>query len=53
MNCVIDYMIAHNIPRTVENYVRFAYLGDKTVDDVEGEDLVEIQDLIEEGALVN
>jgi len=51
-NCVIDYMSKNNIPLTVSNYVSLAWCGDKTFADLEGEELADVEDLIDRGMLV-
>ena len=50
-NLVIGYMKEHGIPQTTENYVALNFGG--TIDDLEGENLIEVLDLIGEGILMN
>lgn len=38
-------------PNTVEEYVALAYLGDRTIESLEGEELAEVLNLIEQGKL--
>jgi hypothetical protein len=52
-NCVLDYLIKTGEPCTVENYVGLNWMGDKTLADLEGEELVEVLELVEQGLLVN
>ena len=48
---VVARMIKERVPLTVANYVAFAY-WDKTFDELEGEQLCEILELVEDGVLV-
>ena len=48
---IINYMKKHGTPLTTENYVALNTGG--TIDALEGENLVEVLDLIEEGILTN
>lgn len=48
---VIEYMKKHGIPLTTENYVALNW--GRPLDTLEGENLVEVLDLIEEGILTN
>lgn len=49
---LIDYMRRKKIAMTAENYIELNTLGDAhTVDELEGENLVEVLDLLEEGVL--
>jgi hypothetical protein len=52
-NIIVDALIKMGQPLTVENYVALNWFGDKTVADLEGEELVEVLDLVEEGLLSN
>lgn len=49
-NCVLDFMVKNGIPLLVDLYVRFNY-WDRTVDSLEGEELAELEKLIESGVL--
>lgn len=44
-NHVLNYMLQQpDMPLTVEKYVGMAYMGQKTLTDLEGEELAELQD---------
>jgi hypothetical protein len=49
-NTVVDYLAKLGRP-TVDEYVALNWCGDKTFEDLEGEELAEVLDLIEEGEL--
>ncbi len=51
MDYVLEYMKKNDIPLTVKNYIEIAYLGDRTLADLEGEELVEVEDLVRDGEL--
>jgi hypothetical protein len=53
VNPVVAYFIKNKIPLTVKNYVRCNWMGQKTVEDLEGEEVAEIEELLEEGQLVD
>ena len=53
LDSLLRYMIALNIPLTVENYVGLNFMGDQTRDSLEGEYLAEVERLIEDGLLVD
>lgn len=50
-NYMIDYLAKLGRP-TVDEYVALNWCGDKTFEDLEGEELAEVLDLIEAGDLV-
>jgi hypothetical protein len=50
-NHTFDYMVKHGIPKTTDHYTSLNYCGDKTVADLDGEELAEILGLVEEGLL--
>lgn len=50
-NHTLDYMVKHGIPKTTEHYTSLTYCGDKTVADLDAEELAEILGLVEEGLL--
>jgi hypothetical protein len=51
---VIDYLIKMGYPLTVKNYLHVSYMGDAScLDDLEGENRAEVEDLIERGLLVD
>jgi hypothetical protein len=52
VNCVLEKMAELGVPRTVKNYVTFAYLGGRTYESLEGEELAEVYSLVNEGELV-
>ena len=53
-NCVLEMMKKCGIPLTVKHYLSLAYFGDITgLDQVGPEDRVEIDELIEDGILVD
>jgi hypothetical protein len=52
VNCVLEKMQELGVPRTVKNYVKFAYLGGRTYESLEGEELAEVYSLVNDGQLV-
>ncbi len=50
-NHTFDYMVKHGIPKTTDHYTSLNYCGDKTVADLDAEELAEILGLVEEGLL--
>ena len=46
-NCVLDKMLELEGPLTVERYVELAYMGSKTLADIQGEEWCEIWDFQE------
>jgi hypothetical protein len=50
---VLDWMIAHKRPLTLREYVQINWMGEKSVDDLDGETLAEIESLLEENQLVD
>jgi hypothetical protein len=52
VDCVLVKMQELGVPRTVQNYLDFAYLGERTFASLEGEERAEIERLIEDGELV-
>jgi len=50
-NHVIAWMQERNLPMSVAAYVEVNWCGEKTFDELEGEDRAEVEDLIEEGIL--
>ena len=46
-NYVFNYMLEHDGPLTVERFVELNWFGEKQLADLEGEDLIEIQDFEE------
>jgi hypothetical protein len=54
MDAVLDYMLKKKIVLTVEKYLELAYMGDiSSLDEVGPEDRAEIEQLIEDGVLVD
>jgi hypothetical protein len=54
MDCVIEMMKKCGILPTVKNYIELAYMGDKSsLEELEGEERVYVDDLIEDGLLVD
>ena len=51
MNAVIAYMRERGLPMLVSVYCEINWMGQKTLADLEGEDLQEVLDLIESGEL--
>jgi hypothetical protein len=49
----LRYMVEHNIPLTVANYVALNFMGDFKPDELEGEYRAEVERLIEDGLLVD
>jgi len=45
---VLVYMVKHRIPVTRDNYIAINYLGDRTYEDLEAEDLVAVDELFDE-----
>ena len=43
-NAVFDYMLENEGPMTVECFVELSWFGQKTLADLEGEDLIEVED---------
>jgi hypothetical protein len=53
-NIVVDYLITMGYALTVNNYLQVSTMGDAScLDDLEGENRAEVEDLIEEGLLVD
>lgn len=53
MDHVLHYMTKHGIPLTRDNYVSLAYMGEKTYEDLEGEERAELPDIWnEEGEII-
>lgn len=50
-NGVLEFMVKQGIPRTVEHFVAVNSMSNMTVSDLEGEELDEVLELIEEGRL--
>ncbi len=51
---VLEKMIREKIPLTVENYVHLAYMGSKTFDELEAEELAELPEIFSwDGDVVN
>jgi|GraSoi2013_100cm_1033763.scaffolds.fasta_scaffold36066_5 hypothetical protein len=46
MDSILTLMIKHKIPLTLANYVHIAWMGDKTVEDLDPEELAEIPEEI-------
>jgi len=53
VNPIVAYLVKNKIPLTVQNYVECNWMGEKTVEDLEGEEIAEIEELLEEGQLVD
>jgi len=54
LNYTLRYMVAHNIPLTVENYVGLNFMGDYgSLDELEGEYRAEVERMVEDGLLVD
>lgn len=51
MDPIVAYLIKIGAPLTVSAYVQLNWMGDKTVDDLEGEEVAEIESLLEEHQL--
>jgi hypothetical protein len=52
-DAVLAKMAELRIPMTRDNYIRLAYFGEKTFDQLEGEELAELPDIWnEEGELI-
>jgi hypothetical protein len=49
---IAAYLAELGLPNTVEEYVALNWCGDKTLADLEGEELAEILRLIEKGELI-
>ena len=50
INYVLNWMKANNEPLTVDSYISFNWPG-QTLEELEGEDRVEVEDLIADGEL--
>jgi hypothetical protein len=54
MSAVIEKLKKEALPLTVTNYLLFAYMGEvNSLAQLEGEDLCEVLELIEDGLLVD
>jgi hypothetical protein len=51
MDYVLDYMLKHNIPITQRNYIEIAFMGQKSVEELEAEELAELPDGFEDWPL--
>jgi hypothetical protein len=47
-NYVFNYMLEHEGPLTVDRFVELNWFGEKQLADLEGEDLIEVQDFEEQ-----
>jgi hypothetical protein len=53
MDCVLKMMVRKGIPLTRENYIFWAFLGEKECEDLEGEELGMLPDIwTEDGELI-
>jgi hypothetical protein len=51
---IVDALIKMGQPLTVRNYIQLNTMGDAScLDDLEGEDRAEVEELVEEGLLVD
>jgi len=47
MSATLQYMVQKNMPLTVRNFVDLNWLGSKNIQELEGEDLLEVQEFKE------
>jgi hypothetical protein len=47
MSATLAWMIKHDVPLTTEKFVALNWLGDKLLRDLEGEELIEVQEFRE------
>jgi hypothetical protein len=52
-NAVIEKLIKEKLPLTVTNFIVFAFWDESSLDELEGEDLCEVLEMIEDGLLVD
>jgi hypothetical protein len=48
MDYVLDYMLKHKIAITQRNYIEIAYMGEKSLEELEAEELAELPDGFDE-----
>lgn len=48
MDYVLDFMLKNKIPITQRNYVHIAYMGEKSLEELEAEELAELPDGFDE-----
>lgn len=52
MDYTLDYLVKNGIEPTVENYVALNWMGDQTLETLEGEWLAEVEELVAAGKLL-
>ena len=44
MSAILQYMLNHDGPLTVERFIELNWFGEKTLADLEGEELIEVEE---------